>query len=166
MIYRLSKSVINLKPLLLIISCLLFVNIYSQETSNIDQLELIPGKIKTYCSEGFEDKGKYLQLLLEDAVQYYEEVLNDTFSFELFVLDRRSWKKFTKPNDDELRKTLTPMQYKVTQHEGTERSYSEGFWDNKEDGLYVDVVSGEPLFSSKDGFSVVAPMKMTVPSST
>ena len=46
-----------------------------------------------------------------------------------------NWKNFTKPSDDELRKTLTALQYKVTQQEGTERSYSEGFWDNKEDAL-------------------------------
>lgn len=63
-----------------------------------------------------------------------------------------AWKTFVKPNDDDLRKKLTPLQYRVTQHEGTERSYSGGYWDSKEEGLYVDIVSGEPLFSSKDKF--------------
>ena len=59
---------------------------------------------------------------------------------------------FKKPSDDELRKTLTPLQYKVTQHEGTERPFQNEYWDNHEPGIYVDVVSGEPLFSSLDKF--------------
>jgi methionine-R-sulfoxide reductase len=60
--------------------------------------------------------------------------------------------KFQKPSDDELKKTLNPMQYRVTQHEGTEPAFRNEFWDNKKPGIYVDVVSGEPLFSSKDKF--------------
>lgn len=63
-----------------------------------------------------------------------------------------SWQQFTKPSDLELQKSLTPMQYKVTQHEGTERAFTGEYWNNKRDGLYVDVVSGEPLFSSTDKF--------------
>ena len=59
---------------------------------------------------------------------------------------------FKKPDDAELRQKLTPLQYKVTQHEGTEAPFRNEYWDNKEDGIYVDVVSGEPLFSSKDKF--------------
>ena len=59
---------------------------------------------------------------------------------------------FRKPTDDELKKTLSPLQYKVTQHEGTERPFQNEYWDNHEAGIYVDVVSGEPLFSSLDKF--------------
>ena len=54
--------------------------------------------------------------------------------------------------DAELRERLTPIQYRVTQLDDTERPFDNPYWDNKEDGLYVDVVSGEPLFSSKDKF--------------
>ena len=61
-------------------------------------------------------------------------------------------KAFVKPSDAELRTTLTPMQYKVTQHEGTEPPFRNEYHDNHEDGIYVDVVSGEPLFSSRDKF--------------
>jgi methionine-R-sulfoxide reductase len=61
-------------------------------------------------------------------------------------------KTYSKPSDAELRLRLTPEQYKVTQQEGTERAFSNEYWDNHEDGLYVDVVSGEPLFSSLDKF--------------
>jgi methionine-R-sulfoxide reductase len=60
--------------------------------------------------------------------------------------------KFQKPSDETLRKTLTPLQYDVTQHEGTERAFSNEYWDNHRAGIYVDVVSGEPLFSSLDKF--------------
>jgi len=61
-------------------------------------------------------------------------------------------KDFKKPSDTELRKTLSPTQYEVTQHEGTERPYSNEYWNIKEAGIYVDIVSGEPLFSSLDKY--------------
>jgi methionine-R-sulfoxide reductase len=59
---------------------------------------------------------------------------------------------FQKPSDDELRAKLTPIQFNVTQREGTEPAFRNEFWDNHQPGIYVDVVSGEPLFSSLDKF--------------
>ena len=59
---------------------------------------------------------------------------------------------FKKPDDVELRQKLTSEQYTVTQREGTERPFHNAYWDNHEAGIYVDVVSGEPLFSSLDKF--------------
>jgi peptide methionine sulfoxide reductase msrA/msrB len=59
---------------------------------------------------------------------------------------------YKKPTDAELRARLTPEQYQCTQEEGTERPFANAYWDNHEDGIYVDVVSGEPLFSSLDKF--------------
>ncbi|MGC4093861.1 MAG: bifunctional methionine sulfoxide reductase B/A protein [Polyangiaceae bacterium] len=59
---------------------------------------------------------------------------------------------YKKPSDDELRKRLTPLEYEVTQHDATEPPFRNAFWDNHEEGLYVDVASGEPLFSSRDKF--------------
>ena len=59
---------------------------------------------------------------------------------------------FKKPSESELKQKLSPEQYQVTQHEGTERPFSNAYWDNHEAGIYVDVVSGEPLFSSLDKF--------------
>jgi peptide methionine sulfoxide reductase msrA/msrB len=56
--------------------------------------------------------------------------------------------KYTKPADKVLKKRLTPMQYKITQQNGTEPPFSNEYWDNKKQGIYVDIVSGEPLFSS------------------
>jgi peptide methionine sulfoxide reductase msrA/msrB len=59
---------------------------------------------------------------------------------------------YSKPSDAELKKRLTPLQYEVTQEEGTERPFNNEYWDNKKAGIYVDIVSGEPLFSSLDKF--------------
>jgi len=59
---------------------------------------------------------------------------------------------YKKPSDKELAERLTPTQYDVTQREGTERAFHNQYWNNHEPGIYVDVVSGEPLFSSLDKF--------------
>ena len=66
--------------------------------------------------------------------------------------DRKVTTPFQKPSDAELQKKLSSMQYRVTQHEGTEPAFRNEYWDNHEAGIYVDVVSGEPLFSSLDKF--------------
>jgi peptide methionine sulfoxide reductase msrA/msrB len=63
-----------------------------------------------------------------------------------------SWYDFKNPTDEELKNTLTPIQYKVTQKEGTETPFENEYWNNHEEGIYVDIVSGEPLFSSTDKF--------------
>jgi len=59
---------------------------------------------------------------------------------------------YMKPPESELRKRLSRLQYEVTQHEGTEPAFNNEYWDNKKTGIYVDVVSGEPLFSSLDKY--------------
>lgn len=61
-------------------------------------------------------------------------------------------KNYKKPDEATLRKRLTPLQYEVTQREGTEPPFQNAYWDSKQEGIYVDVVSGEPLFSSLDKF--------------
>lgn len=59
---------------------------------------------------------------------------------------------YKRPSDEELKKKLTPLQYEVTQNRGTEPAFRNEHWDNHEDGIYVDVVTGEPLFSSGDKY--------------
>jgi len=61
-------------------------------------------------------------------------------------------KIYTKSDDETLRKKLTPLQYKVTRKDGTEPPFQNEYWDNKREGIYVDIVSGEPLFSSLDKY--------------
>ena len=63
--------------------------------------------------------------------------------------------KFMKPSQEELKKKLTPMQYKVTQESGTEPPFNNEYNGNKRPGIYVDIVSGEPLFSSLDKYDSV-----------
>ncbi len=64
----------------------------------------------------------------------------------------KKYEDFNKPSDKYLKENLTQIQYKVTQKDGTERAFDNEYWDNKKDGIYVDIVSGEPLFSSKDKY--------------
>jgi len=61
-------------------------------------------------------------------------------------------KTYTKPQDAELKAHLSAEQYQVTQHEATEPPFRNEYWDNHQEGLYVDVVSGEPLFTSRDKY--------------
>lgn len=64
----------------------------------------------------------------------------------------KSFSQYQKPSQKELKQKLTELQYRVTQRDGTERAYHNDYWDNKKEGIYVDVVSGEALFSSKDKY--------------
>jgi peptide methionine sulfoxide reductase msrA/msrB len=66
--------------------------------------------------------------------------------------ENQTKKTYRKADDETLRRTLTPLQYKVTQKEGTEPPFKNEYWDNKKDGMYVDIVSGEPLFHSRDKY--------------
>jgi len=85
--------------------------------------------------------------------QYLEKVWGDDLHYVVKgpMKDDIS-KVYTKPSDAVLREQLTELQYKVTQKEGTERPFSNEYYDNKKPGIYVDIVSGEPLFSSLDKF--------------
>ncbi len=80
----------------------------------------------------------------------------DTMSYQLPSEEAESSSpqvlSYQKPSDEILKQTLTPLQYKVTQKDGTERPFDNEYWDNKADGIYVDIVSGEPLFSSLDKY--------------
>jgi len=61
-------------------------------------------------------------------------------------------RQYTIPDDAELRRRLSPVQYEVTRENGTEPPFENAYWDNKKPGIYVDIISGEPLFSSTDKF--------------
>lgn len=85
-----------------------------------------------------------------------DQYLEKTWSTDLEV-DYRKYgpvkeSTYVKPPEEELRKRLTPLQYKVTQEDGTERAFANEYWNEKREGIYVDIVTGEPLFSSTDKF--------------
>lgn len=61
-------------------------------------------------------------------------------------------KAYSRPSDEQIKHMLTPLQHKVTQQDGTEPAFNNAYWDNKKEGIYVDIVSGEPLFSSLDKY--------------
>lgn len=82
----------------------------------------------------------------------YEQYRNNSGRDEFL---NKTWKKkdkYRKPDKTKLNKLLTPLQYHVTQEDGTEKPFENKYWDNKEEGIYVDIVSGEVLFSSKDKY--------------
>ncbi len=74
---------------------------------------------------------------------------DSTMESNMTPTDGMKYKKYTK---EELKKKLTPLQYEVTQEDGTEPPFHNEYWDNHAEGIYVDIVSGEPLFSSQDKF--------------
>lgn len=81
-----------------------------------------------------------------------DQFLNKTWGKELEPPVPKKNKVFKKPDEATLKKKLTPLQYEVTQKEGTEPPFQNEYWDHKRPGIYVDIVSGEPLFSSLDKF--------------
>jgi peptide methionine sulfoxide reductase msrA/msrB len=85
--------------------------------------------------------------------QYLETIWTDDTTLPVETKSEKTTiVAYTKPSDAEIKARLTPLQYDVTQEEGTERPFDNTYWDNKEEGIYVDVVSGEPLFSSIDKY--------------
>jgi peptide methionine sulfoxide reductase msrA/msrB len=81
-----------------------------------------------------------------------EQFIEETWGGSESGLNISDWKSFTKPSRKELKKMLTPLQYSVTQENQTEPPFNNKYWNNKKEGIYVDIVSGEPLFSSKEKF--------------
>jgi peptide methionine sulfoxide reductase msrA/msrB len=81
-----------------------------------------------------------------------DQFLRKVWGKEMEMTRTGEKKEYQKPHDETLRKNLTPLQYDVTQKEGTEPPFNNEYWDNKREGIYVDIVSGEPLFSSLDKY--------------
>lgn len=109
-------------------------NFYAAEEYHQDYYKKHPLKYKYYRFRSGRD-------------QYLSEVWGDDLK-----LTKNTPSTYQKPIDSELRTKLTPIQYKVTQKDGTEPAFNNAYWDEKKDGIYVDIVSGEPLFSSLDKF--------------
>ncbi len=84
--------------------------------------------------------------------RYLNQVWGEDRAFEPKPATDKSTFDFQRPSDTQLRSQLTPLQYQVTQQDGTEPPFRNEYWDNKRVGIYVDIISGEPLFSSRDKF--------------
>lgn len=89
------------------------------------------------------------QGVYSDALQQAKDIAHTIETRDTMQnITPNSWKQFTKPSVEELQAVLTPRQYTVTQQDGTEPAFDNAYWDNHDAGIYVDVVSGEPLFLS------------------
>ena len=96
----------------------------------------------------------------QNAADLIEDNLNKVMENNLKIGDVKgvnkengqTWQDFTMPSEEVLKTQLSDMEYAITQNEGTEPAYKNEYWDNKRDGIYVDIVSGEPLFSSTDKY--------------
>ncbi|MDR2694798.1 MAG: peptide-methionine (R)-S-oxide reductase MsrB [Deltaproteobacteria bacterium] len=109
-------------------------------------VELLP--LKNYCLAEEHHQG-YLKKNPGAYCHISFESLKDIPGRQPGLVDQGA---YFKPSDGELKKILTPAEYDVTQKSGTERAFSGKFWDHKKPGIYVDIVTGEPLFSSADKF--------------
>ncbi|MBV1881172.1 MAG: peptide-methionine (R)-S-oxide reductase MsrB [Pseudomonadales bacterium] len=116
------------------------VTFYAAEDYHQDYYKKNPIRYKYYRHNSGRDE--YLKNIWGDELHFMPATR------EIAMKDIIDTKTYTKPSDEELRNRLTPLQYRVTQKEGTEPPFQNEYWDEKQEGLYVDVVSGEPLFSS------------------
>jgi peptide methionine sulfoxide reductase msrA/msrB len=112
-----------------------FTNFYPAEDYHQDYAPKNPRRYKYYRENS--DRDQFLQ---------------KTWSEEAHGANPSDNQKYSKPSEEELRKRLTPLQYQVTQQEGTEPPFHNDYCDNHREGIYVDIVSGEPLFSSLDKY--------------
>lgn len=87
---------------------------------------------------------------MTETSENLEITIEEREDIEKIIIDPS---KYTRPEESVIKEMLTPLQYKVTQEEGTERPFDNEYYDNKELGIYVDIVTGEPLFFSADQYS-------------
>nr|WP_320192373.1 peptide-methionine (R)-S-oxide reductase MsrB [uncultured Desulfobacter sp.] len=127
-----------------------FEAFYPAETYHQDYYKKNPIRYKYYRWNSGRDQ--FIENAWKNKHMKKNEIKALPMDKEVDKMTEEKMSSWTRPSNAEIKKKLTPMQYKITQHEGTEPPFKNAFWDNKEEGLYVDIVSGEPLFSSKDKF--------------
>ena len=123
-----------------------FDGFYKAEEYHQDYYKKNPIRYKFYRYNSGRDK--YLEKVWGDDLHKRKPQMKSNT-----INQQENTGTYMKPNKQELRKNLTELQYKVTQEEGTERPFNNEYWDNKKTGIYVDIVSGEALFSSMDKYN-------------
>ena len=130
---ELAKSGVFKKPI--VTEIIKFTNFYPAEEYHQDYADKNPLRYEYYRYRSGRD-----------------QFLREVWGKDPPAASEATCDKYPKPSDEVLRKKLTPLQYKVTQEEATESPFHNEYWDNHREGIYVDIVSGEPLFSSLDKF--------------
>ena len=120
---------------------------YVAEEYHQDYYKKNPVNYGTYRAASGRDR--FLNSAWGNDLAYKPKAQNRQFTENA---DGTRTRLYFRPSEDAIKTSLTSLQFQVTQQESTERPFSNTFWDNKEEGLYVDIVSGEPLFSSRDKF--------------
>ncbi len=121
---------------------------YKAEDYHQDYYKKNPIRYKYYRFRSGRDQ--YLEKVWGDDLHKRSEI--KAHSEKSMISTASAKGTFMKPSDEELKKQLSDLQYSVTQKEDTERPFQNEYWDNKKAGIYVDIVSGEPLFSSTDKY--------------
>ena len=123
---------------------------YEAEDYHQDYYKKNPIRYKYYRSRSGRDK--FLKKAWKQ-VKYRSEMTSEKMmEMPMDKSDMNMMKTFDVPEKSKLKAILTPMQYRVTRENGTEPPFDNEYWNNKRDGIYVDIISGEPLFSSKDKY--------------
>jgi peptide methionine sulfoxide reductase msrA/msrB len=129
---------------------------YKAEEYHQDYSRTCPQQYKSYRSGSGRDR--FIEQVWGDEAQIpknpsgKEKIFEGGGDSDLNEAASAGVRQYQKPDDETLRRTLTPLQYQVTQNSGTEAPFQNEFWDEKREGIYVDIVTGEPLFSSLDKF--------------
>ncbi len=132
----------------------------------LDDLNIFPNKVITpirkseifYPAEDYHQDYYKKSFITATKYKYYrsrsgrDDFLDKYWTLRKFKIKESKDSKYVKPSKDVLKKKLTALQYRVTQEEGTERPFQNEYWNNKKAGIYIDIVSGEALFSSTDKF--------------
>lgn len=129
-----------------------YTNFYPAEEYHQDYKDKNPVRYSAYREAN--GRNAFVRKNWQDDSPYVKDIFSSqTLSAaETTIMSKKHWEDFTQEEKAEKLKTLTELQLKVTQEEGTERAFTHEYNDNKKEGLYVDIVSGEPLFSSRDKY--------------
>jgi peptide methionine sulfoxide reductase msrA/msrB len=122
------------------------------ESGRFDQPIVTPILPAAHFYEAEAYHQDFYQTNVSHYKRYREASGRDRFIAAHWGKDEETNRSYAKPSDETLQDKLTPLQYQVTQEEGTEPPFRNEYWESKEEGIYVDIVSGEPLFSSVDKF--------------
>ncbi len=128
-----------------------YTNFYPAEEYHQDYKDKNPVRYVAYREAN--GRNAFIRKNWQDGSLYVKDIFtSQTLLKGTTTMNKKHWEDFTQEEKAEKLKNLTELQVKVTQEEGTERAFTHEYNDNKKEGLYVDIVSGEPLFSSRDKY--------------